>query len=84
MVRNILGHAQALSDDVMFPAAVLAWETFRKVTLIAPRVASETSKVLMVKSWTSDWDVIRSIPGVSLPLPYGRTERDEYDACVGK
>ena len=29
----------------MFPPAVLAWEAFRKVTLIAPRVASEASKV---------------------------------------
>ena len=29
----------------MFSAAVLAWEAFRKVTLIAPRVASEASKV---------------------------------------
>ena len=29
----------------MFPAAVLAWEAFQKVTLIAPWVASEASKV---------------------------------------
>ena len=29
----------------MFPPAVLAGEAFRKVTLIAPRVASEASKV---------------------------------------
>ena len=29
----------------MLSAAVLAWEAFRKVTLIAPLVASEASKV---------------------------------------
>ena len=29
----------------MFPSAVLAWEAFWKVTLIAPQVASEASKV---------------------------------------
>ena len=29
----------------MFPPAVLTWEAFRKVTLIAPWVASEASKV---------------------------------------
>ena len=29
----------------MFSSAVLAWEAFRKVTLIAPWVASEASKV---------------------------------------
>ena len=29
----------------MFSPAVLAWEAFQKVTLIAPRVASEASKV---------------------------------------
>ena len=29
----------------MFPPAVLAWEAFQKVTLIAPRVVSEASKV---------------------------------------
>ena len=28
----------------MFPPAVLAWEAFQKVTLIAPRLASEASK----------------------------------------
>ena len=37
----------------MFPTAVLAWEAFWKVTLIAPWVASEASKVLMVRNWTS-------------------------------
>ena len=29
----------------MFPPAFLAWEAFGKVTLIAPQVASEASKV---------------------------------------
>ena len=65
----------------MFPPVVLAWEAFRKVTLIALRVASETSKVLMVKSWTSIRDAIRSTPGASPPCLSGRTRRDEYDAC---
>ena len=61
--------------------AVLAWEAFRKVTLIAPRVASEASEV---KSWTSVRDAIRSTLGASLPRLGGRTGRDECDACVGK
>ena len=34
----------------MFPPAVLAGEAFWNVTLIAPWVASEASKVLMVRS----------------------------------
>ena len=68
----------------MFPPAVLAWEAFRKVTLIAPWVASEASKVLMVKSWTSVRDAIRSTPGASPTRLGGRTRRDEYDTCVGK
>ena len=45
----------------------LAWEAFRKVTLIAPRVASEASKVLMVRSWTAVRDAFRSTPGASPP-----------------
>ena len=64
----------------MFPPAVLSWEAFWKVTLIAPRVASET----MVKSWTSGRDAIKSTPGTSPPRLGGRTGRDEYGACVGK
>ena len=43
----------------------LTWEAFRKVTLIAPWMASEATKVLMVRSWTSVRDAIRSIPGAS-------------------
>ena len=31
----------------MFPTVVLAWEAFQEVTLIAPWVASEASKILM-------------------------------------
>ena len=68
----------------MFPQAALAWEAFWKVTLIAPRVASEASKVLMVRSWTSVRDAIRSTPGASPPHLDGRTRRDEYGACIGK
>ena len=62
------------------PPAVLAWEAFPKVTLIAPRVAPE----VMVKSWTSVRDAIKSTPGASPPHLGGRTGRDEYGACVGK
>lgn len=65
----------------MFPPEVLAWEAFRKVTLIAPRVASEASEV---KGWTSVRDAVRSTPGASPPRLGGRTGRDECDACVGK
>ena len=68
----------------MFPPAVLAWEEFWKVTLIAPQVASEASKVLMVRSWTSVRDAIRSTPGASPPRLSGRTGRDKYGACVSK
>ena len=62
----------------------LAWEAFWKVTLITPRVASEASKVLIVKTWTSVRDAIRSTPGASPPHLGGRTERDEYDSCINK
>ena len=68
----------------MFPPAVLAWEAFQKVTLIAPWMPSEASKVLMVKSWTSVRDAIRSTPGASPPCLGGRTGRDEHDTCVSK
>ena len=66
----------------MLPPMVLAWEAFRKVTLIAPWVASEASKVLMVR--TSVWGAIRSTPGASPPCLGGRTWRDMYGACIGK
>ena len=68
----------------MFPPAVLAWEAFQKVILIAPRVSSEANKVLMVRSWTSVRDAIRSIPDACPPRLGGRTGRDEYVACVSK
>ena len=68
----------------MFPPAVLAWEAFQKVTLIAPRVASEASKVLMMRIWTSVWDAIRYTPSASPPHRGGRTGRDEYSTCVSK
>ena len=42
------------------PPAVLAGEAFQKVTLIALWVASEVSKVLMMKSWTSVRDTMKS------------------------
>ena len=57
-------------------------EALRNVTLIAPQVASEASKVLMVKSWMSVRYAIRSTPGASLPHLGDGTERDEYDSCV--
>ena len=68
----------------MFPPAVLAWEAFQKVTLIAPWVASEANKVLMVRSWTSVRDAIRSTPGASPPCLGGRTEKDKHGTCVSK
>ena len=68
----------------MFPPAVLAWEAFRKVTLTVPWVASEASKVLMVRGWTAERDAIRSTPGASPPRLRGRPGRDEYGACIGK
>ena len=41
---------------------ILSWEAFWKITLIAPQVTSEASKVLMVRNWTSVRDAIRSTP----------------------
>ena len=58
----------------------LAWEAFWKVTLIAPRVASE----VLVNSWMSVRDAIRSTPEASPPHLGGRTGRNEYGACIGK
>ena len=85
MVRNILRIVHRHScDKCLFPPALLAWEAFWKVILIAPWVASEASKVLMVKSWMSVRYAIRSTPGASLPHLGDGTERDEYSACIGK
>ena len=64
----------------MFSPVVLAWESFWKVTLIVPQVASEASKVLMMRNWTSVRDAIRSTLGASPPHLSGRTGRDEYGA----
>ena len=79
VVRNILRIVHRHScDECLFPAALLAWEAFWKATLIASWVASEASKVLMVRSWTSVRDAIRSTPGASPPHLSGRAGRDEY------
>ena len=43
--QEILRVVHRHSGDKCFSPAVLAWEAFRKVTLIVPRVASEASKV---------------------------------------
>ena len=61
----------------MFLPAVLAWEAFWNVTLVAPQVASAASKVLMVRIWTSIRDAMRPTPGASPPHHSGRTRRDE-------
>ena len=68
----------------MFPSVVLAWEAFWNVTLIEPQVASEVSKILMVRNWTLVWDEMRSTPAASPLHLSDRTGRDEYGTCVGK
>ena len=83
MVSNILRVMHRHSRQI-FPPVVLAREVFWKVTLIAPRVASEASKALMVSNWTLGCDAIRSAPGASPPPLSGGTGRDEYGACVGR
>ena len=55
MVRKYSGLCTGTQVTSVSPSG-LAWEAFCKVTLIAPRVASE----VMVKSWTSVRDAIRS------------------------
>ena len=47
-------------------------------------MASEASKVLLVRNWTSVRDVIRSTPGASPTCLSGRTGRDEYGIRIGK
>ena len=61
----------------MFPPAVLAWEAFWKVTLIAPGVASEASKVLTMRNWALVWDAIKSSLGASPPCLDNRARQDE-------
>ena len=68
----------------MFLPAALAWEAFWKVTLIAPQVATEVSKVLMVRNGMSVRDAIRSTPGAAPPHLGGRARGDEYGASIGK
>ena len=48
-----------------------------KVALIAPWVASGASKVLIVRSWMSVRDAIRSTPGASPSRLGDRTRRDK-------
>ena len=79
MVRNRLRVVPRHSGDEGLPQRLS-----QKATLIAPRVASEASKVLMVRSWMSVRDAIRATPGASPPRLGDRTGRDEYVACVGK
>ena len=59
-------------------------EALRNVTLIAPQVASEASKVLIVRNWTLVWDAIKSTPSASPSHLSGRPGRAEYGACVRK
>ena len=77
VVRNLLRVVPWHSGDENVSPSSLVWEAFWKVTLIAPWVASEASKVLMVWSWTSVRDAIRSTPGASPPHLGGRTGRNE-------
>ena len=83
MVRNILRVVHRHSGDECFPQRS-SLEAFRKVALVIPRVASEASKVLMVRSWMSVRDAIRSTSGASPPRLSGRNGRDEYVVCIGK
>ena len=60
----------------MFPPAVLVWEAFQEVTLIAPWVASEASKILMDLDTNLGYHAV--YPGASPPRLGGRARRDEY------
>ena len=84
MIRNILKVVHRHSGDECFPQWSWLGRHFWKVTLVAPWVASEASKVLMVRSYTSVRDAIRSTPGASPPHLGGRTGRDKCDAYFGK
>ena len=83
VVRSTVRVEHRNSGDHYFPSG-LAWEVFRKLTPIAPLVASEASKVLMVTSWTSVREAIRSTRGASPPRLGGRTGRDKYGPWVAK
>ena len=84
MWSGIYSGSRTGTQETSVSLSGLAWQAFRKVTLVAPLVASEASEVLMVRSWTSVRDAIRSTPGASPPHLGGRTGRDKCDTCVSK
>ena len=63
----------------MLPLEALAWETFRKATLLHSGWHQRRGKIkgLVVRNSKSIWDAIRSTPGASPPHLSGRTGRDE-------
>ena len=66
--------------NTMLPLVVLAWETFRKATLLHLEWHQRKGKIKERSWWhgtKSVWDVIRSTPGASPPRLGGRTGRDE-------
>ena len=77
------GSCTGTQETNVFPSG-LSLEAFWKVTLIAPQMASEANKVLMVRNWILVWDAIRSTPGALPSCLSGRTGRAEYGACIGK
>ena len=83
MVRNILRVMHRHSGDESFPQRFSLGGIPEDYSDCA-RVASEASKVLMVRSWVSVRDAIRSTPGASPPRFGGRNGRDEYVGCIGK
>ena len=86
MLRNMLRNVHRHTEEGCFPLAVLAWETFWKVTLLHPRwhqrKRGNEAKVLMVRNCTSTWDAIRSTPGASPPHLSGRTGRGESETSA--
>ena len=83
MVRNILRMMTGTQVMNVFPSG-LSLEGIPKGYSDCTPVASETSKVLMERSWTSVKDAIRSTGDTSLPCLSGRTGREVYDACISK
>ena len=84
MVRNIFRVMHWHSGDKCFPPVVLAWEAFQKVTLIAPRVASEASKLNGEELDVSQGCYQVNNPWYTPTRLSGRTRRDEYSACVSQ
>ena len=82
MVRNILRVVHRHSGDKCSPSGLSLGGILEGYS--APWVASEASKVLLVRNWTSVRDVIRSTPGASPTCLSGRTGRDEYGIRIGK